>query len=362
MAAVDDVRVLAARGLFEDAIGLAAQIEEPSDRVDALIEVALRAAGSRDDLMQRIMGLIDKSLKKIKEPYERAYVLSRLGHLHSRIGNVEEASELFDEAADSIAKIKDVREKTLALALMAYHLTTAGFIEDGLAAFEEAFNLAVSANMDYRRKLDLIIEVANFIEAAGDALSAGDALRFYEMAYDIFDKLYVSQKAAEVEKKMDVARTVSDFGSPEVRKALLEGRYMYALKSLQKRLKDPQDRFIAMLELAHWLKKVGAPEYFDVMDEAFKLLEGIGLSQANVQKAAAILTEMGSPERALSFALEIKDPEKRDEALAAVALKLAEGRDFIYAREVAGKVGDSMLRARLLQEIGRIEERERWEA
>jgi len=362
MVEVEDVKVLAVRGLFEDAINLAAQIEEPSDRADALIEVALRAAGSRGDLMQRIMELIEKSLKKIKEPYERAYVLSRLGHLQSRIGNGEEASALFDEAADSIARIKDVGERVLALALMAYYLAVSGFIEDALAVFEEAFNLAVSANMDYRKKLDLIIEVASFIEAAGDALSAGDALRFYEMAYDIFDKLYVSQKAAEVEKKMDVARTVSDFGSPEVRKALLEGRYRYALRSLQKRLKDPQDRFIAMLELAHWLRKVGAPEYLDVIDGAFKLLEGIGLSQTNVQRAAAILTEMGSPERALSFALEIKDPEKRDEALAAVALKLAEGRDFLYAREVAGRVGDSMLRARLLQEIGRIEGRERWEA
>jgi len=62
-------------------------------------------------------------------------------------------------------------------------------------------------------------------------------------------------------------------------------------------------------------------------------------------------------EEALEFARKIADPEKRDEALAAISLKLVERGEFLDARDVVSLVSDSMMKAKLLQEIAKIEEK-----
>ncbi|WP_238516222.1 tetratricopeptide repeat protein [Thermococcus gammatolerans] len=361
MSSYDDILVLASKGLFEEAIKAAGEIEDPFEWADALLEIAFRAKDVRRDLVPLLLEEIRRTLKKIKDPGDRAYIYSKLARFHAVTGNGDEATEVFDRAAEEIARIKDEGERAIAMAVLAQNLALTGLTEEAIETFNEAFDAAISAEMDYRTKLDVITEIAGLIENAGDSLDSREAIRFYEMAYDIFDKLRISHRAADVEKKLKMARTLYYHGPPEVRAALLEGRYNYSLKLIEKLYKDPQERFIAMLEMASWLKQIGAPEYLDVLEGAFKLLERIGLSETNVQRAAAILSGMGELEKALRFAVEIKDPEKRDDALAAISLKLAERKDFLEAREVAKLIGNSMLKARLLEEIAKIEEESRWE-
>ncbi|ASJ03674.1 hypothetical protein A3L09_00195 [Thermococcus profundus] len=361
MASHDDIIILVSKGLFEEAVNLASEMGDPLEQADSFIDIALGAKGSHPELVQDLLAKALKLSKKVKDPQDKVYLKSRLAYAHAVLGNPELASELFDSAAEEIAKIKSDGERAVATAVLAYHLALAGFKDEGLDTFNEAFDMAISAEMDYRKKLDIITEIANLLEAAGDELNSSDAVGFYEIAYDIFDKLRISQRAADLEKKVELAKTTYHHGTPEIRSALLEGRYQFAVKTVEKTLKDPQDRFIAILEIAHWMKKMGALEYLEVLEEAFHLLERIGLSDSNVQRAAAILTEMGELERALRFAVDIKDPEKKDEALAAVALKLAERKDFTEARGVAGLISDPMLKARLSEEIARMEERARLE-
>ena len=357
----DDVLVLASKGLFEEALEAADEIGDPFERTDALIEVAFKAKDGRKDIIPHILEKIHKSLKKVKDPSDRVYLYSKLARFHATIGNGDESAELFDRAAEEITRIKNEGERAIAMAILAQNLALTGFVDEAMETFNEAFDAIISAEMDYRAKLDVIAEVGSLIESAGDSLESRDAIRFYEMAFDIFDKLRISHRAADVEKKLKMARTLYYHGSPEIREALLEGKYNYALKLVEKRYRDPQERFIVMLEIASWLKQIGVPEYLDVLEEAFKLFEKIGLSETNVQRAAAILSGMGELEKALKFAIEIKDPEGRDNALAAISLKLAERKDFLEAREVAKLIGNSMLRARLLEEIAKIEKEVGWE-
>lgn len=361
MASYDNISLLVSKGLFEDAIQAALSLEDPVEQADAFIDIAVGAKDSRPDITSELLERARKIARKVKDPRDRAYLNSRLAHAYSVIGNPAVASEFFDSAAEEIGKIKDDGERAVSTAILAYHLSMAGFLDEAMDAFNEAFDMAISAGMDYRKKLDIITEIAGLIEAAGDGLKSSDALRFYEIAYDIYDKLRISQKAADLEKKVELARTTYYHGTPEIREALLEGRYKFAVKTVEKGIKDPQERFIAILEIANWMKRMGALEYLDVLDEAFNLLDRIGLSDRNVQRAAAILTDMDELERALKFAIDIKDPEKRDEALAAIALKLAERKEFHEARNVAALVSDSMLKTRLSAEIARIEERTRSE-
>ena len=361
MDSYDDILVLASKGLFDEAVSSAMEINDPFERADALLEIAFRAMGTRKDLIPHLIDAIERTLKKVKESTDRAYLYSKLARFYSSIGNPEKSSEFFERAADEIAKIKDNGERAIAMAILAHDLALAGFVDDAVETFNEAFDTVIAAEMDYRTKLDVITEIASLIESAADRLDSPQAIGLYEMAYDIFDKLRISHRAADVEKKLKLARTLYHHGVPEVRKALLEGRYHYSLKTLEKLYKDPQERFIALLEMANWLKQIGVPEYLDVLERAFELFGRIGLSEVNVQRAAAILTEMGELEKALRFAIDIRDPEKRDDALAAISLKLAERRDFPEAREVTGLISNSMLKARLLEEIARIEEESRWD-
>jgi tetratricopeptide (TPR) repeat protein len=355
MGELNDIILLASKGLLKEALDGAYEIQDTAERAEAFLEIALRANGIRGEVERIALEEATKLLKKLKDSYDRAYLYSKAAYVHYLIGDGDSSSEFFEKAADEIAKIKDVKEKVLSLGILAYYLALSGLPEEALSQFNDAFEMAVSANIDYRSKIDLLIELGGLIENTGDALHSKDALEFYQMAYDIFDKLYVSHRAAEVEKKLELAKTVYLFGDPEIRKALLEGRYRYAVSLLQKTIDDPQKLLIALLEVSAWLKKVGSPEYLDVLEAAFRLFDRIGLSDKNVQRAAAILTDMGELEKALEFARKIADPEKRDEALAAISLKLAERGEFLDARDVVSLVSDSMMKAKLLQEIAKME-------
>ncbi|ASJ01495.1 tetratricopeptide repeat protein [Thermococcus gorgonarius] len=357
MEKLDNILLLASKGLFDEALEEARKLEDPFDRADALLEIAIKANGVNGIAQHQALEEAVELLRKIKDPYDRAYLSSKIAHVYSLLGDYDTANEFFEIAIDEIARIKDIREQVLGICVLAHYLARSGFFEEALAQFNDAFELAVSANIDYRSKIDLLIEVASIIENTADFLHSRDAIEFYKIAYDIFDKLYVSQKAADAEKKLNLAKTVYFFGTPEIRKVLLEGRYRYVVSLLEKSIEDPQDLFIALLEVSSWAKKVGSPEYLDVLGVAFRLFDRIGLSEKNVQKAAVILTDMDELERALKFAMKIADPAKRDEALRTISLKLAERKDFSEAFEVAALVSDPKKRRDLVENISELKKK-----
>jgi len=355
MEEVDEVRAMAERGLFEEALQRAWEIDDRALRVEAVIEVAGRAVKLKPELSRQALEKANQWLDGVKDPHTRAVLLSKMAFVHHLLGDDNE--DLFDEALSLASSIDNRLELGSVLSVIAYYMAVSGLPDEAYQVFNDAFDVIMEAEVDYRTKLDTIIEMAGLIEGAGDELPPGDAIKFYEMAYDIFDKLRINADAVRVEKKMNLARTLRNHGTPELRRFLLEGKFVHAVNAVEKKLRDKPDLFLALLEIALWMKKIENPSYLDVLDKAMSKLQKLDeLDSETIEKSAIVLTEMGELRRALEFTMRIRDTEKRDQALTAIALKLAEDGFYEGARKVAYAIKDMNLKKAVMDEITVMEE------
>lgn len=355
--AKEEIELLIERGYYEEALSRIHELEDPLDRIEALTEVAL-AIHLSDGPQEWIPDIVEDAMyiaKKLKDPTDRIVAYSTIASSLSIMGYEEDAMNLFTRTIDETESVRDPIERGALLSELAYHLALAGHTESAIELFDVAFDTIMGAEVSYSLKVDGIIRIGNLLEKAGDRLPADGALPLYRMAFDIFDKLHVNQRAAVVEKKIELAETVYDVGLPSIRQALLEGRYHYAL-ALIGRNYTGVSRLIGKLEVALWMKRMNSLEYPDVVDRAFEGCRNPRFTEENVQKIAALLTELGSLKRALEFARAIKDVRKRSDALRAIALKLAERKEFDEAREIAGAIPDPEVKAETIMEIGSIGE------
>ncbi len=348
----DEVRVMAERGLFEEALQRAWGIRDVELMVEAMVEVARSAVTMRPELSRRILSDAEEGLNKVKDRHGRAVLLSKMAFVHHLLGNGARVSDLFDRAMDSALSIDNRLELGSVLSVIAYYMAMSSFPEESYQAFNDAFDVIMEAEVDYRKKLDTIIEISGLMESAGDELPPRQSLMFYEMAYDIFDKLRINADAVRVEKKMSLARTVRYHGTPELRRLLLEGKFVHAVNLVEKKLRNSPEVFLALLEVALWMKKIENPRYLDVLDKALSKLQRLGdLNAEIVERSAVILTEIGELKKALEFTMKISDGEKRDQALTAIALKLVEDGFSEGARKVAYAISDMQLKKVVMDEI-----------
>ncbi|ASJ08066.1 hypothetical protein A3L11_02030 [Thermococcus siculi] len=349
--------MLIQRGYYEEAFSEIEGIEDPLERVELLTDLAvtIHAKGGPVEWIPTIMEDAMYIAKKLKDAAQRATAYAIIASALGIIGYEEDAMDFFGRALDTADDIDDPIERGIVLSTIAYHLAVGGYSESALDVFNAAFDIIIGAEMSYTHKVDGIIQIGELMEKAGDRLPAGKALNFYRMAFDIFDKLHVNQRAAVVEKKIELAETVYDVGLPEIRESLLEGRYHYALALIEKKYTGTA-RLIGELEVALWMKRTNNIEYLEVVDKAFERCGNPVFTEANVQKIARLLTELGSLNRALEFAREIKDPRKRGEALKAIAVELARRREFDEAKKVIEGIPDPEIKAEALTELATMEE------
>ncbi len=357
MEEVDEIKAMVDRGLLDEAFERALGIRDMATRAESLIEVARGSVKLRPELCREALGRASQWIDDVKDPHTRAVLLSKMAFVYSLLG--ENVADIFDEALDSASKIGDRLELGSTLAIIAYYLAASGFADDAYRIFRDAFEAVMSAAIDYRRKLDTVTEVAGLIESAGDELPSEKSVMFYEMAYDIFDKLRLNADAVRLEKKLDLSRTVGYHGTPEIRGLLLEGAFMQAVRMVEKRFQSLDDVFLALLEIALWMKKVNSSSYLDVLERAFSKVKSTEeLDLDTVEKSVVILTEMGELKRALSFTMKIRDPERKDQALAAIALELAGRGSYEGARKVAYAISDMKLKNKVMDEIASEEGKE----
>ena len=358
MATREEIEMLIQRGYYDEALAGIEGLEDPIEKVELLTDlaVAIRRKGGPEEW---IPGIIEDAMyiaKRLKDPSHRATAYAIIAAALGVLGYEEDAMDFFGRALDATDDIDSPIEKGVVLSTIAYHLALGGYPESALDVFNVAFDTIIGAEMSYTHKVDGIIRIGELMERAGDALPSGKALDFYRMAFDIFDKLHVNQRAAVVEKKIELAKTVYDVGLPEIRESLLEGRHHYAIALIEKKYSGTA-RLIGELEVALWMKRINNIEYLDVADKAFERCQSPIFTEANVQKIAKLLTELGSLRRALEFAREIKDPRKRSEALKAIVVELAKRREFDEAREVIEGIPDPRVKAEALTEVATMEER-----
>ncbi|WP_258083567.1 hypothetical protein [Thermococcus thermotolerans] len=353
----EEIELLIERGYYEEALSEVHNLKDPLDQIEVLTDIAV-AIYQHGGPQEWIPSIIEDAMyiaKKLKDPASRAVAYSTIASSLAIMGYEEDAMDFFNRALDVTGRIKSPIEKGIVLSELAYHLAIGGYPENALELFNIAFDTIIGAEVGYNLKVDGIIRIGELLEKAGDALPSSKALDFYRMAFDIFDKLHVNQRAAVVEKKIELAQTVYEVGLPSIRQALLEGRNHYALALIEKKYAGVV-RLIGELEVALWMKRVNNVEYLEVVDRAFEHCKNPRFTEANVQKIARILTELGSLRRALEFAKAIKDVRKKSDALRAIAVELAKRNEFEEAREIVESIPDPEIRAEAMTEVVAIEE------
>ncbi len=351
MTTLEDIRLLVERGFYEEALEKITELPRSVDQVEALGYLALALSeGGEVDWIPEVISDSTYIADRIKDPAERAIAYAIIGSTLSILEYGEDSVEMFSRALDQAERIKEPVEKGRVLSRLAYRLAISGHSDTAIELFNTAFDTMIGAEVKYTEKVDGIIGMGELMEKAGDVLPARKAMRFYTMAFDIFDKLHVNQRAAIVEKKMELCRTVMDVGLPEVRTALLEGRNHYALALIERKYRGVM-RLLGELEVAMWMKRFNDREYLDVVERAFEKPGELRLTESSIQRIATILTRLGSLNRALEFTSMITDARQKSEALKAIALELAKRREFEEAFELAKDIPDEGVRDETITEL-----------
>ncbi|NJE43194.1 hypothetical protein [Thermococcus sp. GR6] len=356
MTTPEEINLLVERGYYEEALEKVHEIEDPIDQVQVLTKIAV-AIYQHDGPMEWIPSIIEDAMyiaKKLRDPANKAVAYSIIASTLAIMEYEEDAMDFFNRAIDEANEIESPIEKGMVLSTLAYYLAIAGYPDNALEIFNIAFDTIIGAETSYTHKVDGILRIGDLLEKAGDTLPSNKAMDFYKMAFDIFDKLHVNQRAAMVEKKIELAKTVYDVGLPQIRAALLKGKNHYALALIEKKYSGVI-RLIGELEVALWMKRVNNMEYLDVVDKAFECCENPRFTDVNVQHIARLLTELGNLRRALKFAKEIQDIHKRSEALKAIALELVRRKEFEEVKKIIESIPDPKIKEEALNEIGTIE-------
>lgn len=356
MTTFDDIMALVARGFWDEAIERVSKLTDNFDKVSALIYIATELYTKTGDT-SHVFGLLEDAryyAGKVKEPESRAVVYAHLGFAYSTFGRVEEAQRLFTDAMDYLDRLPDSPEKGEIIAYVAQYIGMAGFYEDAIELFENAFDLVINSRIEYVQKLDLLLKIGDVLVETGDSLDSVSAVPFYERAFDIFDKLRVADKAADVRKKIDLCRTLRYSGTPAIRKAMKEGRYTYTVRVIEDSRMPDKGKAIALLEVALWLRKMELPTYVDVATSAMKYLNLEELSGEEVEHVAELLTSVGKLREALQLAVKVGDEAKKSELLKGIALELAGEGDFAGAEQIISQIPDPLVKEEALREYREI--------
>ena len=358
MTTVDDILVLIERGLYDDALLKIGELEDNPEKVRALSLIALDVYEKFSDI-SLALGLMEDAeyfAKKIKDPFDRAIALGSIASIYLTIGDRNRGVKLFEKALDEALEIGDSGERSIALGKISYYMGVSGLVDSALETFEVAFDTLIRSKMNYTQKTDYLLKLGELLETTGDSLHSSNALPFYERAYDLFDKLHVNTTAAILEKKIALARTLRKAGIPEVRKALLEGKYGYAIAKITDLFRG-EEQIIGLLETALWMKRVENFEYKRLIMEVLEKMNAINFSQDGIEYVATLLTALGSIGEALVFVSKIEDVQKKSEALKAIALELARENELEDAHRVIEAIPDGEVKERALQELMEIEGR-----
>ncbi|WP_087035378.1 hypothetical protein [Thermococcus litoralis] len=353
MVEIGDIVFLVRNGKYEEALELVNNLDNSLDKVLALSAMA-KAIYPQD--MEMAYGFLEDAeyfSEKIKDKGEKAKALANIASAYYKIGDTEYALELFEDAIKEAEKIKKPEDRIYPLANIAYYMGISGLVDFSLDLFERVFDIVVNLRVNYVKKTEYLIDLGNIIESVGDELPSEEAIKFYERAHDLFEKLRVPAKAATVERKIDLARTLATVGLPEIRKAVSEGKYIYATKLIIRTFND-EKIFIGLLEVALWMKKNETLGYSHIVETALKYLQELQIPKRYLHYVIKLLTELERFKEALKLSMNIEDVELRSEIMAEIAVGMLKSGEIEGAFKIAELIPDIHIRAATVAELRKI--------
>lgn len=353
MVEIGDIVFLVRNGKYEEALELVNNLDNNLDKVLALSAMA-KVIYPQD--MEMAYGFLEDAeyfSEKIKDKGEKAKALANIASAYYKIGDTEYALELFEDAIKEAEKIKKPEDRIYPLANIAYYMGISGLVDFSLDLFERVFDIVVNLRVNYVKKTEYLIDLGNIIESVGDELPSEEAIKFYERAHDLFEKLRVPAKAATVERKIDLARTLATVGLPEIRKAVSEGKYIYATKLIIRTFND-ETVFIGLLEVALWMKKNETLGYSQIVETALKYLQELQIPKRYLHYVIKLLTGLERFKEALKLSMNIEDVELRSEIMAEIAVGMLKSGEVEGAFKIAELIPDIHIRAATVAELRKI--------
>ncbi|USS41694.1 DUF357 domain-containing protein [Thermococcus aggregans] len=353
MVEIDDIIFLVRNGKYEEALELVNNLSSNLDKVSALGIMAKEIYPQDMEVAYGFLEDAEYFSEKIKDRGEKANALANIASAYYEIGDTEYALKMFEDAIKEAEKIKKLEDRIYPLASVAYYLGISGLVDLSMELFERVFDVVVNLKVNYVKKTEYLIDLGNVIESVGDELPSEEALKFYERARDLFEKLHVPSKAATVERKIDLARTLITVGLPEVRKAVSEGKYISAAKLILKIFKD-EEAAIGLLEVALWMKKNETLGYTRIVKAALEYLQELQVSERYLHYVIRLLAELEKFEEALKLSMNIEDMRIRSEILAEIAIKMLRSEEVEGAFKIAESIPDTYVRTATLAELRKI--------
>ncbi|AAL80440.1 hypothetical protein PFDSM3638_01520 [Pyrococcus furiosus DSM 3638] len=321
---VESVETLVRKGMIEEAIKIVENLQENFDKVIALCKIAelTRDESFLEDAIY--------FLKKIKDHDNKAIGYGEVAKVYALLGYEEESLELFEEAVKLTKNLNPV-DKAITLTILANRLALAGFVDLSLEMFQNAFAEIIELNIELTKKTDLIIQLAEILEASGDALDSENALKFYEMAQDIYKNLKLGQREGIIEKKIELTRTLMHTSYPDIRKLAYEGRFIQALHEIEKRFGG--NNVIPLLELTAWAYKTNVFERLKLKEITMEKLSASKLSDEEKFKVVQLLLEIDDTLKAYEIAITLESQELREKALVLIGLKMIDEGEVRFVEE-----------------------------
>lgn len=353
MVEIDDIVFLVRNGRYEEALELVNHLDDNLDKVLALSAMAKVIYTQDIEIAYGCLEDAEYFSEKIKDKGEKAKALANIASAYYKIGDTEYALGLFEKAIKEAEKIKKSEDRIYPLANIAYYMGISGLVDFSLDLFEKVFDIVVNLKVNYVKKTEYLIELGSIIESVGDELPSEEAIKFYRRAHDLFEKLHVPTKAATVERKIDLARTLATVGLPEIRKAISEGKYVYATKLIIRTFND-ETVFIGLLEVALWMKKNETIGYAQIVETALKYLQELQVSKRHLLYVIKLLTGLERFKEALKLSMNIEDVELRSEIMAEITMGMLKSGEIEGAFKIAELIPDIHIRAATVAELRKI--------
>ncbi|ASJ00726.1 hypothetical protein [Thermococcus gorgonarius] len=333
------------RGAFAEAI----KEKDPLKRVKMISEIISRSY--REEFLPALLD----SLSAITSPKERAIAESYVGKAFYSLELEKEGEKSFEKAFEYLRRISSPVSQGEALIEIGKNLVLSGRYSDGLRAFMDAYDRFQSSRALYSEIVSNLIFLAKAVEESAEEIPNEMALDFYLFAVTIYDSLGFKLQSKEIKEKMKIAKEVFRRGSAEVMELLEKGEADKALQMA--RFLPPGQRALAMLNVSYWLFVHDMNDLAKVVfeDAVETLLVGkFPINEKEVEALAYKFLRLGKTKEALTLAGLISDSRRFSELIGEIALYHARRGDVERAMELARRIGDILIKDKVISEIERV--------